>query len=464
MTEERPQPQRPPRKEIEGGNARWLPRPDDADEPDNADDPYQEAADNPAVQPADFRQPGYGQFGDGGFGERLWRPDPDGAGWLPPGPQEAPDLDDQPAHGFVPTVVPGPSAPPEGGNGQAGRGLSDDPAGGRRPFRRRNNTDPSEEVDPQSAALPADTIKIGIWGPPGSGKTTYLAALQHATLNRGQSPTGEWAIFPRTPASEVLLTEWTQRLLVDQTFPDANDPGDWRPLRWRLIGDLTGSRYMRRRGLRRPDPESQFDLELIDVSGEVFGYDPAGNNVADHIVQRMLDHLAAADGLIFLFDPITERNKPSISTYVSRVLNNLLRRMLDANRMYGRFLPHHISVCITKTDDPELMRNARAAGLVNTDGNGVDRVLDEEAKELFDRLCDGNFWGPDDRGHGGARFVRNQLQKYFAPEHTRYYAISAIGYQEITRRNGKPTIVGPIEPFNVLEPLVELHMQLQRRA
>lgn len=360
-------------------------------------------------------------------------------------------------------------AEPANGNGQAGRHAADDARSyefvdSRPPLRTADRFAPDE--DAPLGPVAADTMKIGIWGSPGSGKTTYLAALKHDAMIRAGNEIGTWKIIPRNEASEQLLTEWTHLLVEEQQFPDATALGSTTELWWHFMGDLTGSRYTRRRWgmFGRPAPASEFDLELIDVSGEAFGYRPTQRHVPEELVRRMLAHLAESDGLVFLFDPITERDTPSVATYVERVLNNLTRTVYHQGRMVDGYLPHHVAVCITKTDHPELVERARVAGLVNTGPDGIDRVLNSQAQDLFQAICAGGFWGPDDRSHGGAEFVRNQLRVYFHPDRIRYYAVSAIGHQNLAMRDGKLRITGPIRPFNVLEPLVELHMQLRNRT
>jgi len=113
----------------------------------------------------------------------------------------------------------------------------------------------------------------------------------------------------------------------------------------------------------------------------------------------------------------------------------------------------------------------------------MPRVLDHQAKALFDAICEGTFWpGQRTDMHGGARWVRSQLRQYFRPDRIRYYAISSVGYKKplgpdpenarpgfrfdpddfsnVVERGGKPQILGPVEPVNVLEPLVDLHMKI----
>jgi len=330
-------------------------------------------------------------------------------------------------------------------------------------------------------------VKIGLWGSPASGKTTYLAALPQALSNTDGS-VGSWTIFPNNDASTELLIKWSHQLITEQVFPEATGLGDVTGLAWRFVGDLTGSRYVRRGVFRRRAPaRSEFDLDLIDVSGEAFGYNPAGKNVSPRTVDTALNHLAWAGGLIFLFDPVTERDRKIAAEYVNRTLTMLSRKVVAEGRLIGPYLPHYVAVCITKFDHKDVFRQAREAGLVNYGPDGLPRVLDAQAAELFDVICTGRFWA-DKRSdsHGGALFVRNQLRKYFHPDRIRYYAVSSIGYKKppgwdpqaarpgfqfdpgdfsnLIEQGGEQRIRGPIEPVNVLEPLIDLHMQITGRG
>jgi hypothetical protein len=337
--------------------------------------------------------------------------------------------------------------------------------------------------EPRQADASPGTVKIGLWGSPGSGKTTYLAALSQA-LNTTDGSVGHWTLFPNNDPSAELLINWSHQLINEQAFPEATSLGNVTRLAWRFVGDLSGSRYMRRGLLRRrPPAESHFDLDLIDVSGEAFGHDPAARNVSPAIVNEALDHLDRAQGLIYLFDPIIERDKRIAAGYMNRTLIRLSRRVKDEGRLIGPYLPHYIAVCITKFDHKDVFRQAREAGLVDYGPDGMPRVLDQQAEKLFDVICEGGFWpGQRTNPHGGALFVRDQLRKYFRPDRIRYYAISSIGYKKppawdpqasrpgfrfdpknfsnIIEQDGKKKILGPIEPINVLEPLVDLHMQI----
>ncbi len=322
-------------------------------------------------------------------------------------------------------------------------------------------------------------MKIGMWGSPASGKSTYLAALQHATGKDLRRSLGSWAVFPRTEQSEELLIRWNQQLVEQHKFPEPTALAAEAQLAWRFRGELAGSRYQPwwRRLPRVPEPSS-FDLDLIDVSGEVFGLSPTDRNVPRELVTRTLDHLVSAQGLIFLFDPVTEREQPTVVNYMNRTLTQLTGRVDRERRTTGRYLPHYISVCVTKFDDQLLFQQACRAGFVNSGRDGIPRVLDKHAKLFFDALCEGRFWEEtDERGSSGPKFVREQLTKFFHPARIRYYVTSSIGFNlgsdgrfdparfaMVREEEDDNRIIGSIEPINVLEPLVELHMKLRTRA
>lgn len=316
---------------------------------------------------------------------------------------------------------------------------------------------------PGQVLRPASAMKIGIWGAPGSGKTTYLAALNSSCAN-ADVRIGRWSMFPCDAPSRQMMDDLVQRLIVDRTFPEPNNPGQYHEFRWNLTGNIENSRYAERKLFRRRAPEQrEFDIELIDASGEVFGPD---QQVPEAVRKTALDHLEASDGLLFLFDPITEKSKPSVAQYAHNVLSGLLLRAQETGRKVGRFLPYRVAVCITKTDDPELLLQARKAGLVFAD-NGVERIPDSMAEELFNAICEGRFWDSgesDQLSTTGAEYVRDQLKVHFGEEQIRYYAVSAVGHQTINVQDKQQRLHNPIKPFNVLEPLVELHMQLAGRA
>jgi hypothetical protein len=125
----------------------------------------------------------------------------------------------------------------------------------------------------------------------------------------------------------------------------------------------------------------------------------------------------------------------------------------------GRFLPHHIAVCVTKFDAPEIFYPARAAywGTQSDDGHRFPVVKSGDAAEFFRWACE--YFG------GNAEKVRDLIDKYFDPGRTHYFVTSAIGFYLPPDRVFRPgdfsnvkdgRIRGDIHPINALEPFIAL--------
>jgi hypothetical protein len=327
-------------------------------------------------------------------------------------------------------------------------------------------------------------IKIGLWGSPQSGKTTYLAALRHAT---NEATCGSWNVFPLTQQSSNLLYALSQDLNKGK-FPPATYPGTYIPLRWLFHGDVSNTPFDRRprRLLRRGRTDSRFVLDLIDVSGLAFGYKPEETGVSRTVSDRALTSLGEADGILYLFDPIGERDNKDSVDYMNWTITEMKRRYIEGGGR-ERYLPQHISVCITKFDDPEVFQEARANGWVEIGPDGMPRVPDSGAKELFAQLCTGKFWGSKyEQGERSAQYIMNELQSAFGPDKIEYFVSSSIGFwkpmgwsQAMSDfdpedfANYRPgddatetpaSIRGAVSPINVLEPLIRLQQRIAGRA
>lgn len=402
----------------------------------------------------------------------LLLPLPPPAAEPPPGRQFADDW--SPAE--QPDTVPGPRSG-DAVAGERGRRSAGERQARAADLSRRDTADTSGGLDP-------GTTKIGIWGPPGSGKTTYLAALRHAVAHAHES-CGQWAIFGKDERADQLLADFTHRLVDEQQFPELTAFASSVSVQWNFIGDIAGTRFDPRRFRRRGPMDSKFVLDLIDVTGEAFGYAPT--MVPASVVNEALRHIEESQGLIFLFDPITERKRRTAAYYLNQTLTTLAGRIQrqQSKRMVGRYLPHYVAVIVTKFDDSELFQQARRLGMVSDGPDGLPRVADEHAHAFFDALCEGGFWEElDERGYTSASYVRDQLRTYFDPDRVRYYVSSSIGFwrppgwtpsarrpgakfdpvdfANIRFTDGVPMIRGPIHPINVLEPLIALQQHARR--
>lgn len=317
-------------------------------------------------------------------------------------------------------------------------------------------------------------VKIGLWGAPASGKTTYLAALRHALhVDRAN---GRWNIYPGNDVSAEFMVRATHSLVADHRFPEATVIDDADPLRWHFVGDLTGSRFDKRKLRRRAPVPSEFVLGMSDVSGEAYAseteYMPAA------IARWALDNLVSAQGLLYFFDPITERENRHSMAYLNRTIIALSHRIREAGQLINGYLPHHVAVCITKFDHPQVFEQAQRRGIVSPGPDGTPWVHGKDAETLFNMICDNSFWDDDERDDASsAWFVRDELRTRFHPDRIHYFATSAIGfyrplrrdpatgqpsafdprdYENVWVRDGRLVIRGPIAPVNVLEPLLTL--------
>ncbi|KAF0845292.1 hypothetical protein [Nocardia caishijiensis] len=354
----------------------------------------------------------------------------------------------------------------------------------------------------QVTPRPPAQVRIGLWGPPGSGKTTYLAALRLAVF-QSKLP-GSWKMSGVDVSSSDFLTQSTKLLTDERRFPPAT------LLAQNMIFQFVGERTVLpepagRRLWGRSAPAAQpsverdaFDLDVLDVPGSVFRHEgnaragsddqslaselridddePSRGNGGDDAFRgaqpvagsedQLLEHLEACQGIVFLFDPVRDAEEGDAFDYFHPILEKLAARMLQYDNAGSR-LPHRVAVCITKFDDEEVFRIARNRGYTVT---GVERpyfptVDNGRAKDFFLRLCQDNFTYSD--------LVYQGLMRYFYEDRIEFFVTSAIGFYAPTGRfmlgdytnterddSGELRIKGKVQPINLLEPLVWLHQNL----
>ena len=305
---------------------------------------------------------------------------------------------------------------------------------------------------------------IAMWGPPGSGKTTFLAALSVA-LNR---PGGlGWRIQGWDESSEKQLIQMNHQLASGRTFPRGTVGIE--EYSWVLSGP---HRHSRRKLFRKAQEENvRIRLDLVDAQGEIAGPDMKFTQRGE-----LIDGLVRSRGIIYIFDPMRESDDGDAFDHTFGMLVQLARRMDEAEGWQGTRLPHYVAVCITKFDAPPVLMTAQRMGLIvpSDDDRGFPRVPDYEARDLFQQLCAVS-------GSGNAEMVIHSLEQYFDPRRIRYFVTSAIGFylgrankfdeddpnnlllmEEVDPRLGtkRTRIRGPVHPINVMEPIFWLIDQI----
>jgi hypothetical protein len=316
--------------------------------------------------------------------------------------------------------------------------------------------------------------RIGLWGAPGSGKTTYLAALNIAVMK-----TPGMRLAGTDSDSTRFLRESTAQLTIDREFPEATQFG--KQLSWVLGMDTQveeRGRLLRRTMTTVP---VQINLDLLDEPGDRFSDRPKVGEAstalfgdededdeaaADASEDNVMDQLAGCNGIVLLFDPTREWLRGDAFNYFQGTLLEIAQRRLPGVTEGGR-LPHFVAVCVTKFDHPDVYRRAKSRGYRSfspDDPYLFPRVPDEFAEQFFVDLV-------RDTDRGNADLLPNALRNFFMPERVRFFVTSAIGFhlskrasrfQEqdfmnvVSRDSGDLQIRGPINPINVVEPLLWL--------
>jgi hypothetical protein len=327
--------------------------------------------------------------------------------------------------------------------------------------------------------------RVGLWGAPGTGKTTFLAALNIAVQ---RSAIEDLTIFGTDDVSTDFLADSTARLTRDRRFPEATGLADNNEYSWimRMTTQVPEKKRMKTRLVNVP---LELNLDLIDRAGRVFGDGPGEGGAAalpssganlgyddDDPAETespgygavageddVMDQLASCDGLVVLFDPTREWRDGDAYNYFQRALLKIAqRRMLGGP---GARLPQYVAVCVTKFDDPDVYKRARTRGYASYSADDpalFPRVPDSLAEKFFADLV-------RESKRGNAELIGNALRKFFYPERVQFFVTSAIGFYKspraarfqgsdpmniVRQENGDALIRGPIHPINVVEPLI----------
>ncbi|WBB77768.1 hypothetical protein O7606_15975 [Micromonospora sp. WMMD882] len=376
-------------------------------------------------------------------------------GTPPPPPRPVPT----PSYGTPP---PPPPPPPPGGTGPGG--------GTGRPYPDAHQPSPGGRALPEPEPLPIPvasattmgrrdrTIRIGLWGAGRAGKSTFLASLPLAAMQRSHD---RWVVAGTNEAAAEYLGHTVHRLAVERRFPPPNQASE--PISWSFHSSPEpsgpGSGLWSR--LRRPAAE-EVDFELEDPPGAWYQ--------AGRINPVVIDNLANAAGLLYLVDPLHDPDSDPSFQFFFQALQFLTTRMAEAGQLRRGRLPHHLAVCVTKFDDERLFRRLVAeTDLVTQDPYEprLPRVPQERSAEYFDWVCDRVLGS-------GAAMVRDGLRAYFDPRRVAYFATSAVGFRlnrnqvfdfrdfrNIDSDDGEVRLRDRPRPINVLEPLIFLERRIR---
>jgi len=170
----------------------------------------------------------------------------------------------------------------------------------------------SEDARRQTQASRGEPMRLVMWGPGGAGKTVFLAQLCVAP----SSERTDWETFP-TDGSVAFATEMRSTMNVDNEFPKVTQ-----------VGAVEEIVYC-------------FTHQVTDERAELSFEDRPGIDYVDLELDTR-EKLAAADGLVLLFDPTVEPNE---------LLDQVWRTLAFVHvRDAGTKDDRPIAVCMSKAD------------------------------------------------------------------------------------------------------------------
>jgi MinD-like ATPase involved in chromosome partitioning or flagellar assembly len=317
--------------------------------------------------------------------------------------------------------------------------------------------------EPESVTGHQADGQITILGAPGSGKTTFLAALPVA-LGRMSADLNDqqWGVVGADKASIDALLDMTKSLTSDHRFPAATALSVER-YRWLLRGRAPQMVARRFRWRRRQESRAfNLAIDIADPSGELASRSQVNKPARGDLV----DNLSRSRGLILLFDPDSEYRQGNTLTNIVNVLAELHGREFGSSAGGREVLPHQVAVCVSKFDDDRVIGSAERLGLIKFDPDSEGRVPyvpDSHAREFFAHLYKAVT-------REDPELIMSTLEGLFGEGRVKYFVISAIGFYVDHRSNtynpsDRQNVVGDkriqvVRPINVAEPFIWLGRHL----
>jgi len=250
------------------------------------------------------------------------------------------------------------------------------------PSQPKNNQQPPEKTNKFfsifSPKKPQQTsIRIGIWGTYGVGKTIYLARL-YDLLKDSENYEFEEAKSGYDFAQKVVSAMNNET--TDGTLPPPNlyAPGKKAIQSY----DILTYKFTYKNSQFGP---ITITLEFIDTSGEFFE-DPDRKLEINHgegAYNNVIDYLMSCHGVIFLLD--YERSKPRKTKdslrkpyfdLLSDLFSKFQLRSPDLNQATKKYIQQYMAFCVTKADEDELWKKKDSMSLVKeTMGEKMWRYL-----------------------------------------------------------------------------------------
>jgi hypothetical protein len=239
--------------------------------------------------------------------------------------------------------------------------------------------------------------KITLWGGPGSGKSTYLAALALAAY---QSQAGGWVINGADEESIEFLLAATSAL-KNGAFPP---PADSQTTRYAF--QICGKIKKTNGTFSFLDQYMQIDLVLrvTDRPGQDFMASP----------EETAKDMADCDGLILLYDYELDLDGHPNFEYLHAVAEYLRVHCAQNLLPRGR-LPQHVAVCLSKYDHAPTFQWLYENQMISWAGGDNYRNIPYLAQPRWALSRLDNL-------------VLPLLERNFDPQRIAYFGVSSIGF------------------------------------
>jgi hypothetical protein len=291
-----------------------------------------------------------------------------------------------------------------------------------------------------------EELQIGVWGPQGAGKTTYVVMVWGTCLVSG----AQWRARPNDPKTSRFVIKHLAALRKTGEFPPPTPPNDDPVYRsyyfaprpqetedgqddiveqvrspfesfadWIYASDVTVP--------ANTDSHTSLNVSFTDVAGERYKSDPIDSDLWNHIWK--------CKGLLCLLDP--EQADSHFDVTLNLVQNLWLKSNSSSDNLVHDMLPHYVALCFSKIDRPGWYEyRDRPEALVD---------------ELEDRI--------------GVNLLA-LLDGYFLPDRIKVFTLSSIGVDEQGQslnpnQEGRVLAPNKIRPINLISPLRWLFESLQ---
>jgi hypothetical protein len=301
---------------------------------------------------------------------------------------------------------------------------------------------------------------ITIWGPPTTGKTAFLAVLDHALAGK---PSLGWRVVGRNDISTNELANLMTTMVSGGTFPRATQDlaiYEWELVKWVRKRSFTYWLWLRAREVERAIP-----LRVVDAPG---GFANPGVWEETPVAKELVEAITNSAGIVFIYDPTREFQEGDAYRHTYSVLAHVD----SASEWLSGRLPHFLAVCVAKFDDQRVYDSAAMVNMAAYDSeNGDVPYVDEEfAEEFFNRMC-------QIPTHPAAHGLLKMIKPRFHEKRMKFFVTSAVGFY-VNPATGRfdpgdcenvvpgepPRVRSDIRPINIAECVDWLANKVDRAA